>query len=134
MLTTVSPASAVAAGASGGGLPGGGGTPPGGGGGGHKRMRGSGASPDEDADDNNLLSFDSPAPVRRSPNTFVSYNSLTLRLRRIGEEKEEGLWEDLGWVYPAVRDTVRIPSPSLLISYLRVFIVVEAGDPNRSIE
>ena len=124
MSTAVSPASAAAASAPGGGPPGGGGTPPGGGGGGHKRMRGSGASPDEDADGDGSSSSDSPAPVRRGPDAFVSHDSLTLRLRRVGEEKEEGLWEDLGWVYPAVRDAVRIPSPSLLMSCSRVSIVV----------
>ena len=74
-----------------------GGSPFGGGGtffgskdGSYKHIRNLGVSPDKDTDDDSLLSFNSPAPVYYSSNTFVSYNSLTLRLRRIGEEKEEG--------------------------------------------
>ena len=90
MLTTVSPASAVATSAPGGSPPSGGGTPPSSRGGSYKRIRSSGAFPDEDTDDDSLLSFNSPASVRYNPNTFVFYNSLTLRLRRIGEEKKEG--------------------------------------------
>ena len=90
MLTTVSPALAVVTSAPGDSPPGGGGTPPSSRGGSYKRIRSLGASPNEDANDDSSLSFNSPAPVRRSSNTFVSYNSLTLRLRRIGEEKEKG--------------------------------------------
>ena len=91
MLIAISPALAVAAGAPGGSPPGGGGTPPGSRGGSYKRIRSLGASPDEDTDNDGLLSFNFPAPVRCSFNTFVFYNLLTLRLRYIGEEKEEGL-------------------------------------------
>ena len=89
MLTTVSPASATATSAPGSSPPGGGGTSPGSRGGSHKRICSSGASPDEDTNDNSSLSSNSPAPVRYNPNTFVSYNSLILRLRRIGEEKKK---------------------------------------------
>ena len=82
---------AVATGALGGNFFGGGGTPPGSKGGGYKRIRSLEASFNEDINGDNSLSFNFPAPVRYSPNTFVFYNSFTFYLLYIGEEKKRSL-------------------------------------------
>ena len=88
MLTTISPALAVTINALGGSFSGGGSTFFSNRGSSYKRIRSLRVFSNENTDDDSLLFFNSPAPVYCSPNTFVSYNSLTLRLRRIGEEKD----------------------------------------------
>ena len=91
MLTIIGSTSAVTTGALGGSPSGGGGTPPGSKGGSYKRIRSSEAFPNEDTNGDSSLSFNFLALIRCNPNAFVSYNLLTLCLRRIGEEKEKGL-------------------------------------------